>query len=321
MIKLKNRIMAPQRAPGLDAEDDFIAAVPASSSLREVWVGVFVLLGLVSVLVALLAFTHPNMFRGRYAVTTVVESAGGVRKGDPVQMLGVAVGRIQGFTIAPGGGVALQMQLEREHTIPDDSRVVLRTQSMLSGKVAEIIPGTSPTPVRAGAVLAGMNEDGIFENAGELGTQADAVMSRVQALLSEQTVGAVGGSAAELQSLLVALSGTVAEQRAELQALTTSLRRSASGVERATSGEELERSLVQIDQLTAQLNETSATLDQATTSMAVILGRLERGEGTLGKLSTDASLYDNWNQAAENLNRLTEDIQQNPRRYLNLRVF
>ena len=50
-------------------------------------------------------------------------------------------------------------------------------------------------------------------------------------------------------------------------------------------------------------------------------GRIERGEGTLGKLTTDDSLYVNLNHAVANLNQLTTDIRANPRKYLSVSVF
>jgi phospholipid/cholesterol/gamma-HCH transport system substrate-binding protein len=58
------------------------------------------------------------------------------------------------------------------------------------------------------------------------------------------------------------------------------------------------------------------------------MARVERGEGSLGKMTQDPALYDNLNraalnfsQASENINKLTEEIRRNPRRYLKLSVF
>ncbi|CAN5427319.1 hypothetical protein BH24GEM3_BH24GEM3_20020 [soil metagenome] len=321
MIRVRDDKVANPQPARIEPDEDFFSAVPKPSARREIWVGFFVLAGLIAGLVALFALTDPNLFRNRFEVTTMVTDAGGVRKGDPVQMLGVRVGRVRGFAISPQGGVAIQLELEREHTIPADSRVVLMSQGLLGGKIAEIIPGSSQTPLRAGAVIPGVNEGGVFESADDLGTQAEDVLGRMQALLADRTVDAVGTSAVELQTLLAQLSATVAAQRTELQALSGSLRRTASSVERATAGPELERSIARLDQLTARLDETSLSLDRAGNSLETVLARVERGEGTLGRLTTDAALYENLNQAAVNLNRLTEDIQQNPRRYINLRVF
>jgi phospholipid/cholesterol/gamma-HCH transport system substrate-binding protein len=59
-----------------------------------------------------------------------------------------------------------------------------------------------------------------------------------------------------------------------------------------------------------------------------IIARMDRGEGTLGKLSRDPALYDNLTQAAHNINqasinvnKLTEEIRRNPKKYLKLSVF
>ena len=101
----------------------------------------------------------------------------------------------------------------------------------------------------------------------------------------------------------------------------TGLLRTAAGVERVTTGPELQRAAERMDSLTQRLDEATAALNRASSSLEVVLARLERGEGTLGLLSKDDSLYHNLNRAVENLSRLTEDFQKNPRRYINLEIF
>jgi phospholipid/cholesterol/gamma-HCH transport system substrate-binding protein len=67
--------------------------------------------------------------------------------------------------------------------------------------------------------------------------------------------------------------------------------------------------------------QTTTLLNRTTASLQAIIGRLERGEGTLGKLTADEQLYDNLNSTVNNLNALITDIQANPRKYINLEVF
>jgi phospholipid/cholesterol/gamma-HCH transport system substrate-binding protein len=310
--------------PPVNAErrdDDLSSAVPARTGRREAWVGLFVLAGVVAVLITLFTLTDVSALRGRYTVSTTVQDAGGVRKGDPVQMRGVNIGRIRGFEMAPGG-VQLQMELEGEYPVPADSRVVLRSLGLLGGTVAEVIPGNSPDLLeRGGTLLGSTGGGGPLDVAEGLGSRADTVLTSVQALLSDQNVGAIGGSAAELQALLVQLSALAAEQRRELNALTGSLRRSAAGVEGAATRPELERAVARVDSITLRLDETTVSLDRAGTSLAAVLGRIERGEGTLGRLSADDSLYINLNRAATNLNGLVADIRREPKKYLSVSVF
>jgi phospholipid/cholesterol/gamma-HCH transport system substrate-binding protein len=62
--------------------------------------------------------------------------------------------------------------------------------------------------------------------------------------------------------------------------------------------------------------------------MEVVLGRVERGEGTLDKLASDDSLYTNANNALSTLNAtlfdvrlLARDLREHPERYVHINVF
>jgi phospholipid/cholesterol/gamma-HCH transport system substrate-binding protein len=300
---------------------ELLRAAPRPTARREIRVGLFVLVGAVLVVIALFTLTDVTAMRNRYMATTTVPDASGIRRGDPVQMLGVNIGRVRGFEIG-ASGVAVRLELQKAYPVPTDSRVVLASGGLLGGTVAEVIPGSSSQVLRAGGILPGVSGGpGIMETAGDLGIRADDVLLRVQSMLSEQTVGAVGSSALELQRMLAEMSALAAQQRTELAALTASLRRSAAGVESATSAPELTASIARLDGMTQQLDATIASMGRTSTSLESVIGRMERGEGTLGRLSRDEELYRNLSEAAFNLNALATDIRENPRRYINVRVF
>lgn len=314
--------------PSRLSEEDLMSLVPPQSGNREVKVGLFVIAAAIATLIALFTLTDAGTFRDRYYVTTSVQDVGGLRKGDPVQMRGVNIGRVRGFQIGPGG-VAVTLELEREYEVPQDSRVAFRSSGLLGGLVAEVVPGDAEALIEDGDQLPGMGaQTDLLATASGLGTRADTVLDRVQALLSPGTIGAVGQSATELQVLLGEVSALAAEQRRELVSLNASLQRSAAGVEGAATAPELRRSVVRLDSITARLDNAVASLDRGSSSLAVVLGRVERGEGTLGKLSTDDALYTNltsaaasMNTAASNVSALADSIQRNPRKYINVRVF
>lgn len=308
-------------------EKDALPPAPGRGQSREVWVGLFVILGVAAVFVTLFTLTDASMFRGRYVVTTLLPDAGGIRRGDPVQMRGVNIGRVQSFHISRGG-VEIRLEIEGEYRIPRDSRVELRSFSLLSGLAAVVLPGTSPEDAVGGEVLPGSSETGLFQTATSIADETEKTLGRVQALLSESTVQNVESSSARLKDLLQQLSEVTGEQRRELKALVTSLRASAGQVEKATAGPELEQSLKRIDELTVKADTTVQSLERSSRSLEGVLGRVERGEGTLGKLTADDALYanvnktvDNLNAAATDLRELLQDLKKNPRRYLKFSVF
>ncbi|MDP9349758.1 MAG: MlaD family protein, partial [Gemmatimonadota bacterium] len=152
MIRQATTPGAPPSGGKRGARDDQLPTVPMRSSSREIQLGFFVLAGIVAVIVALMMLTDPGTFRGRYHVATMVQSAGGLRKGDPVQMRGVNIGRVRGFAIEPEG-VRIRMEMEREYPVPADSRVELESGGLLGGMIVEIVPGRSRAELEDGAVL------------------------------------------------------------------------------------------------------------------------------------------------------------------------
>ena len=74
-------------------------AVHAPAPRPQLWVGVLAILGVLSTLLLLFTLTSPAMLRGRYSINGMIADAEGIRRGDPVQMRGVNIGRIKGFKI------------------------------------------------------------------------------------------------------------------------------------------------------------------------------------------------------------------------------
>jgi phospholipid/cholesterol/gamma-HCH transport system substrate-binding protein len=132
----------------------------------------------------------------------------------------------------------------------------------------------------------------------------------------------------ELDSLLKRLSSIAAEQQKELKTLTTSMREASQNIEKATSREEIDRAMKRLDTLSASAERTSVTIESSTKALDAVLGRIQRGEGTLGKLSTDDTLYKNLNKTLESVDataleakNLLADLKANPKKYLKVSVF
>jgi phospholipid/cholesterol/gamma-HCH transport system substrate-binding protein len=300
---------------------------PPRARHREAWVGLFVVAGLAVTVITLAVMTDAALFRGRYIVTTTVPNAGGMRKGDPVQMHGVNIGRIMGFTISQQG-VDVRLEIEGEYPIPRDSRVEVKASGLLGGMVADVIPGSSAEKVGWGDRLPGASGIGLFDKMDSLAGEADEVAVKVQGLLSDEMVKDLQGGAKGAREGLQNLQAILKEQRGELRALTASLKRSAEGMEKVATGPELERTVQRVDALVGRLDGTLDTLDRSSKSVESILARMDRGEGTLGRLSTDDSLYKNASEATANLNKATvelnkllTDFQAHPKKYINLEIF
>ena len=59
------------------SDEEILTAAPRGTGSKEAQVGVFVLLGLISMIVVLFLMTDPSTLRGRYLLVTQVSHAGG----------------------------------------------------------------------------------------------------------------------------------------------------------------------------------------------------------------------------------------------------
>jgi phospholipid/cholesterol/gamma-HCH transport system substrate-binding protein len=51
------------------------------------------------------------------------------------------------------------------------------------------------------------------------------------------------------------------------------------------------------------------------------VAQINAGQGTLGKLAKNDSLYNNLNKTSEDLDKLMKDLRINPERYIHFSVF
>lgn len=309
----------PSRKPGL-SDQEVVGAVPPTAKGREFRVGIFVIFGIAGFLTFLFLLTDPGTFRGRYTILTHVNDAGGVRNGDPVRLRGINIGRVIGSQL-DGTGVLITLEIEGEWRIPAGSRTELSSEGVLGGMVVSILPGRGERFVEPMEVVPGEAFPGMLEFAGGLAGEAEKVLGQIQAVLTDSSVTAASEALSSLRDVLNDLSRFTDGRAEELSTLTGSLQRSAENVEGITGAEEWRRTLASAEATLAVLDRTSTEMAKSIASLNSILGRMERGEGTMGRLLTDDSLFESLNAAAENLRELLVDVKANPGRYLKIEIF
>ncbi len=248
--------------------------------------------------------------------------AGAIGEGTRLTLLGVDVGRVNRVDLLPDG-VVFELELTHRGLLPSDTRAEEQTAGFLGMAALALLPGESSAPLVEGdTIYAAGGGPGLQDLAGDLGDQVSEVLDRINTLLDDSTVaaaqagiGSFSGGMAELESLLESESESLEQL---IQGLSSTSARLAS----ITSGPELERTLVHLDSLTARLSEASEDLDLTSEALASVLGKIDRGEGSLGLMVNDTTLYVNLSatlanleSASEEIALLTRDIRERPEHY------
>jgi phospholipid/cholesterol/gamma-HCH transport system substrate-binding protein len=71
----------------------------------------------------------------------------------------------------------------------------------------------------------------------------------------------------------------------------------------------------------ANFAQTITEANKAVADLQAIVSKVNSGTGTLSQLINDEKMYNNLNNAAENLDKLMIDLKANPKRYVSFSVF
>ncbi len=301
----------------------------------NMWIGILVTFAIAVVLYTSFGGGGVSIFAPKNTVAAYFRDVNGLVKGAPVRLAGVEVGVVKSVEFVNLDAVRrLEVKMNVKESvwplITEDSKVQLGTLGLLGDKYIEIIPGSEGLPVvKPGSVLQTVPEvglDALVRKPPEVTNSIDSILLNLRDITTqiannEGTIGKFISDTGLYQKLVATLDRTTD--------VMTEFSRNQKAI----------------------MSKLETTLDNT----AGITGRIDRGEGSLGKLLTDDSLYDNLSSSSHRLdsilamiengegsagalinddrlyeeirnlvtrmNNLVADIEQNPHRYLKFSIF
>ena len=260
--------------------------------------------------------TAQPLGRGGYPLVVQLADAGGLEQGDRVRLAGVEVGTVRRVGLREGAVLA-QIVVDRDLSLPRDSRALLQASGAFGGRYLALQPGRAAATLRRGDTLAAFNTPTLAETFAAVGIQATEAFARASDLLSPDHV-------AGLERGAKSLSRSVDE----LTALTVVLRATATGLRRRLDDERLDSTATDLARTARTLTGTSVELRAASASLGSILGKIDRGNGSLGRAVNDPTLYQallaaaaHVDEAAVDAAALVRDLRARPERYIRFSFF
>jgi phospholipid/cholesterol/gamma-HCH transport system substrate-binding protein len=278
------------------------------------------------VLVALAAFVAGTLWlRGKSIgspeLNVVFADIGNLKEGAPVRVSGAPVGRVEEIVFEGVGKVRVGVIFSVDITPAETARASIGSIGMLGDAVINLDPGQG-APLARGATIQGTSEVGLFDKGAQLADQAAITMTSLNRMLDTALVIELRQTLASSQRLLNyyadAKSGPTAELGATMRALqSTSARLDSTlvGLDAPALQARLDTTMRSAGNLSDRLAATSARVDS-------MLARIERGEGTLGKLASDTLLYGDLRRTMKATADLIDEIKKNPGKLgITVRVF
>lgn len=262
--------------------------------------GLFVFIGTVLIIIAILFIGNKDsLFADTITVKANFNEVEGLKTGAPVRLSGYNIGSVSNITLSPdtAGQVVVEMRIEESvrNLVRLNSVATIATEGLVGKKVVSITPGSTQYEVVSdGGYIKSVDP----VNVQEIIAESRGVISNLRIMTKDF---------AEITTKVNSGQGTVGKifNDDELYYAAVDLTKSADeSLENMTARlSEISNYIVELGE---GINETMNNVDTTIVNIKQLTAKLNRGEGALGALIADKSVYDSVKTVITNLVQTSE---------------
>src|SRR5436309_1446760 len=270
---------------------------------QEIGVGALVLMGLAVFTVGLFWLTGRSIKSSGIRTEVVFANVSGLKQGDPVMVSGVKVG----------------LELSSDVKPHIDASAAVGSTDFFGARFVDFSPGDDQKPFLAdGHPIAGTAPPALMDVATGVATRANELIGNASGIVNQQLAEDIHNTLVATQRGLNVLteagSGPMIRQAT---ATLSSVERVMAHIDTILGSGAGKR----VDSLSNNLVALTNELSHATASLNGLLAKVNKGEGTLGRLASDSTLYNDLHKTLNALTDLLTDPKERPGRYAHVKVF
>ena len=303
---------------------------------KEIKAGLIAILAISSFVVFFQFLKGKNVFTTNNYFYIKYDNVDGLERSNAVTINGLKVGLVDDIIpITDKNGkihFLVKVSIENQYSFSKNSSIEIFEPGLMGGKQLKINLVYDQITAKDGDTLKGeMKPSALASMASDLSpkvsnvlTQLDSTLSNTSKLLDEQNRREIKLLLANLNQTISSFKSTSDQTNqllAESQPKINTLLKSANETMASTKNtlEKFGNVAEGID--TKNLNNSINKLRETAYKLNSVITGIEKGEGTLGKLTKDEELYNNLSKTSNSLNELIVDLKENPKRYINISVF
>ena len=281
---------------------------------QEVGVGAIVLVGVAVFLVGMFWLTGQSLHTSGLSLDVMFESVASLKQGDPVLVSGVKKGRVARVALERVKSVRVTIEISKDVRPHIDASATVAALDLFGARFIDYNPGTPEKDVLPlGRVLSGSNQPDITDVAQGVANRANELMSNAANVVSDRLGEDIHNTLLVTQRAMTTLADApegpfIKQTTRTLQATERVMQRVDSMLASGTGRN--------IDSISTNLTKLTNNLSRTTASIDTLLERINRGQGTLGRMAADTTMYANLRDLSVALTALLTDLKQHPDKYM-----
>jgi phospholipid/cholesterol/gamma-HCH transport system substrate-binding protein len=278
-----------------------------NNTSQTIRVGLFFLLGIALAWITFESLNGGRLFKKEgYTLVAGFANLKGLKTGDEVRMAGVKVGAVETTRLA-GNRVEALLAIEPNVKIPDDAVASVEQSSLLGSNYLGVTFGTPTNPLLKDGdeikTKATVDMSEVISQLGTLGTKLDQVMGEISKSLGAGSEG--GGIFSRVDKLLTDNGPKLTETISNLQDITTKIKSGEGTFGKLINDPKLH------DELLAGVGEIKLAAADARTFMSdtkAIVADVKSGKGALGVMLYDPATAENLKASVANVRSVSDKI-------------
>ena len=303
----------------------------------EFKVGLFGLLVLVILFFGIKFLKGSDIFQKENVYYATYNDVSGMLVSSNVFINGLRVGYVKEITTTNerADNFVVAFTVRSDIKIPEDSKILLFSSDLLGSKALKLQLGNSSKIINDGDTIKSDKELGMLDN---LGASISPMMSNLDRILSsfnnilniqnqnslQNTIANIETTTARLGNITTNLDNLMSSEKTKLAKIIENTESITSNLK--DNNQKLTNIIQNVDNIVdsaakANIGSTLIETGKSIERLNSVLGVIEKGKGNVGLLINDEELYKSLDNSAKNLNKLIEDIKENPKKYINVSVF
>lgn len=312
---------------------------------KEIKVGIIVILAIGTFIYGFNFLKGNNIFNPQRKLYAVYPKIEGLLEANPLMVNGYKIGQVNKIELIKrdsGYHVLVTFFITSDVQIPKGSFAKVVSSDLLGSKAVEVIFSQNNVFVNDGDTLLPDMEDDLKKQVNKqiaplqkkaegLISSIDSVMQVVQQVMNANVRQNLITSFESIKNTIMTLEKTTYKvdtlMDSERYAIASIIQKTNSIVKNIEKNNDKLTNLINnfssISDSLAKAN-IKKTIDETNTALLganKILAQINSGQGTVGKMIKNDSLYNNLNKSSEDLDKLLKDLRINPERYVHVSVF
>jgi len=299
-------------------------------------------IGIIAVIAIAVTYWGLNYLKGRNVLksfdeyTVFYSDITGLEVNSIIFLSGYRIGQVNDiyFNKDKQGELVVKLGIKEDYNIPRNSIAVLFSADIMGTKAISIQLSDNKESYEPGDTMISYIKPGltdmleeeilpIKDKAEELMTAIDTFIINLNYIFDEETasdlkksIGQLGDASNEINSMLQE-DGKLNKMVSDIQSITANIRNHNDELALALGNFASISDSIAKSELKSVINNTNETLKYSHS----ILKKIDSGEGTIGMLVNNDSLYKSLESTSSALDILLRDLQENPKKYINVSVF